>query len=59
MAYEKVAKSAYGKRPVWQWLLIYLLVGGIIYFLIYLFLSGKSGGYNSNYSSPGQSSFKY
>jgi hypothetical protein len=39
-------KSGYGKRPMWQWILIYLIIGGIVYFLVYYFIFAKSvGGY--------------
>jgi hypothetical protein len=24
-------KKGYGKRPVWQWIVIYLIIGGILY----------------------------
>lgn len=40
--------KGYGKRPVWQWVLIYLVVGAIVYGLIYYFVLAKDGGYNSN-----------
>lgn len=43
--------SGYGKRPLWQWILIYLVVGGIVYGIIYYFVWGKNGGYN--YGSSG------
>lgn len=35
----------YGKRPFWEWMVIYLIIGGIIYGLIYYFVSAKKGGY--------------
>jgi hypothetical protein len=41
-------KGGYGKRPLWQWVLIYLVVGGALYYVIYLlFFAGKAtgGGY--------------
>lgn len=47
----------YGKKPIWQWILMYVVIGGIIYFLIYYFIFApkggysKSGGYNSNTST--------
>lgn len=41
--------AAYGKRPLWQWILIYLIIGGIVYFAIYYFFLAPKGGYN--YSS--------
>lgn len=47
MAQDYPKNSYYSKRPLWQWILIYVIMGGIIYFLIYLFFS-KSGTYNYN-----------
>src|SRR3989344_8229518 len=29
--------TGYGKRPMWQWVVIYLVVGGLIYLAIYYF----------------------
>jgi hypothetical protein len=40
-------KGAYGKRPLWQWILIYVLVGGIVYYAIYYFVLAGKGGYSS------------
>ena len=55
--------SYYGKRPLWQWIVVYLVIGGIIYALVYYFVLAKKGGYsyNSNtttynYASPATSS---
>jgi len=28
-------KKYYGKRPLWQWVVIYLIIGGIVYGLLY------------------------
>ena len=36
--------SGYGKRPVWQWAVIYLVVAAIVYWLIWYFLIRKTGG---------------
>jgi hypothetical protein len=37
--------KGYGKRPVWQWVVIYLVVAAIVYGLIYyLFMRGEGGG---------------
>ena len=46
--------GGYYKRPLWQWILIYVVIGGIAYGLIYYFwLGGNSGnGYNYNGSAP-------
>jgi len=35
--------SGYGKRPMWQWVLIYLIVGGLIYGLVYYLYLSKKG----------------
>jgi len=35
----------YGKRPLWQWIVIYIIIGGIAYALIYYFFFAKNGGY--------------
>ncbi len=37
--------ESYGKRPLWQWVLIYLLVGGFLYWAAYYFYFSKQGGY--------------
>ncbi len=39
---QKPAKG-YGKRPVWQWVLIYVVVAIIVYGLIYVLFIHKSG----------------
>jgi flagellar basal body-associated protein FliL len=42
------SKKGYGKRPLWQWIALYVVVGAIVYGIIYylFFLpSGGSGGY--------------
>lgn len=44
--------ESYGKRPLWQWVLIYLIVGGFVYGLVYYFVLAKNGnGYNTG-SNP-------
>jgi len=42
--------SGYGKRPVWQWVLLYIVIGGAIYGLIYYFILAKKGGYQNSQS---------
>lgn len=43
----------YGKRPLWQWILIYVIIGAIAYGLIYYFVLGKKGAtYNPAPSVP-------
>lgn len=41
------APKGYGKRPLWQWVVIYLIVGAIVYGLVYylFFNNGSSSGY--------------
>lgn len=46
-------KGGYGKRPLWQWILIYLIIGGIIYYAIYYFVFAKNGGGYGYGSSSG------
>lgn len=37
-------KKGYGKRPLWQWVLIYVVAGGLLYLLAwYLFFRSNSG----------------
>lgn len=36
--------KGYGKRPLWQWIAIYLAIGGLIYFAVYYFYFAKKGG---------------
>ena len=45
-----MGKKGYGKRPLWQWILLYVIVGGAIYWAVYYFAYAKKGnGYgNSN-----------
>ncbi|HWZ65592.1 MAG TPA: hypothetical protein VNX65_02215 [Patescibacteria group bacterium] len=47
--------SGYGKRPLWQWIALYLVVGIVVYGLIYYFsfYNKKSGStpYNNTTNS--------
>lgn len=36
---------AYSKRPLWQWVLIYVVLGAVVYGLVYYFVFAKRGGY--------------
>lgn len=38
--------KGYGKRPLWQWILIYLVVGAVVYWGIYYFYIGRKAGSN-------------
>lgn len=41
--------KSYGKRPLWQWIALYLVIGGIVYGTIYFLV------FNTGYSFKGQS----
>jgi predicted lipoprotein with Yx(FWY)xxD motif len=45
---EKVSTDSYRKRPLWQWIVIYLFVGALIYGLVYYFIFARKGGYVSS-----------
>jgi len=45
-------KKLYGKRPIWQWVAIYVVIGSIVYGAIYFFFLNKGYSYNNaSYSS--------
>lgn len=46
-------KSGYGydKRPMWQWIVLYVVVGGTLYGLVYYFIFAGKGGYNYDISN--------
>jgi len=35
--------KGYGKRPVWQWVVIYVIVAAVVYGVIYYFMKNKGG----------------
>jgi len=39
---QKPSKG-YGKRPMWQWVVIYLIVAAVLYTLVYYLFIHKSG----------------
>src|SRR3989344_3476129 len=43
----------YGKRPWWQWALIYIVIGGIAYGAIYYFFFTDKGGYTADSTDYG------
>lgn len=49
-------KSGYGKRPLWQWLVIYVILGAIIYGAVYYLFLNKNNEYNDSKSSTQYSS---
>ena len=39
--------SAYAKRPLWQWIALYAVIGVVVYGAIYYFFLAKKGGYTA------------
>lgn len=35
--------GGYGKRPKWQWVVLYVIIGAIVYGLVYYFFFRKTG----------------
>jgi hypothetical protein len=40
--------GGYGKRPLWQWIVLYVVVGGVLYAAAYYFFFSGQGGYRYN-----------
>lgn len=55
-AQQQLYGKGYGKRPLWQWIVMYVVVGGIIYYGIYYFAIAKKGGNTSNTNTTTSSS---
>lgn len=47
--------SSYGKRPLWFWIAIYVVIGLVVYGLVYYFFFAKKG-YNYSGTNPQQNS---
>ena len=46
---EEQQSTGYGKRPLWQWLVLYLVIAVVVYGAVYYFILAKNGnGYNNN-----------
>lgn len=41
-------QNSYGKRPLWQWLILYMVVAVVLYGGFYYFFLSKNGGYKYN-----------
>jgi hypothetical protein len=52
MEEETKQSNGYGKRPMWQWVLLYLVIAAVLYGVFYYFVLAKKGGYNYNSSNP-------
>lgn len=44
-------KKGYGKRPLWQWIVLYVIIAIVVYGLIYYFFIHKKSTGNSGGSS--------
>jgi len=49
-------KKGYGTKPWWFWVLVYVIIGGVIYYAIYYFAYGRGG---KSYPTPYQNSSGY
>lgn len=56
---EEQKKSYYGKRPLWQWILIYVVIGAIVYGAIYYFVLAKKGGYTAGNQTQNSTPYNY
>jgi len=51
---KEETKSAYGKRPLWQWITLYIIIGIIVYGLIYYLFLNKHNPYSYQSGSSKQ-----
>lgn len=49
---QKNYSKGYGKRPLWQWIAIYAVVGAIVYGLVYYFVFYNKGSQPQTYGQP-------
>lgn len=56
-------RKTYGKRPIWHWLIFYLIIGGIIYGLLYfsgiINFPNNNSGFETDYSSNSSGDYSY
>ena len=52
-----VSKTGYGKRPLWQWILLYVVIGAVVYGAMYYFVFAKKDGYGSSSGSTAPYSY--
>lgn len=51
MAQTESTQYSYAKRPLWQWVVLYVIIGAIVYGLIYYFVFAKRGSYTYQQNS--------
>lgn len=44
---DNTPQKAYAKRPMWHWIVIYLVIAVVVYVLIYYLFIHKSGSTSS------------
>ena len=40
---NKPTKKGYGKRPIWQYIVLYLIVAAVVYFAVYFIFFRHTG----------------
>lgn len=44
--------ASYGKKPLWQWIVIYAVIAVVVYGAVYYFFFASKGGYNNTVTAP-------
>jgi flagellar basal body-associated protein FliL len=52
-------KKLYGKRSLWQWVAIYVVIGTIVYGAIYFFFINKGYSHAAYSDQPKQQQYSY
>lgn len=55
---QQSVQSSYAKRPLWQWILLYVVIGGIVYAIIYFAFFHKQNPYTYKPSAQSAASTK-
>ncbi len=45
---DNYSKNYYSKKSLWKWILLYVVVGAVVYGFIYYYFFAKNGGYSYN-----------
>jgi flagellar basal body-associated protein FliL len=53
------SKNKYGKRPIWQWVLLYIVVAIVVYGLVYYFFMNKNDSSDNGKDSGGSGLYNY
>jgi flagellar basal body-associated protein FliL len=56
---QKDQKSTYGKRPIWQWVLIYVIVAAVVYGAFYYFFMNNKKDDGNGKDSGGSGLYNY